>query len=205
MHGQTLIDPSSALTCAVWLLNVQFLVDGINSRTDEYGGSLENRCRFPLEVFKAVANEIGADRTGYRLSPFSGFLDASDSDPIGTHKGFIEKLIEAGPPAYVHCVEPRCSGNDDVDPEGRTLDPFEETCKGKTAFIRAGGYVPESAKQTMAAGHDVAFAFGRYMISNPDFVRRAREGLELAPYNRDTFYTQDPIVGYTDYKFYGEE
>ena len=187
-----------------YLLN-QFLVDGINQRTDEYGGSLENRIRFPLEVFKAVAEEIGPDRVGYRLSPFGGFLDASDSNPIATHRAMIEKLIEAGPPAYVHCVEPRCAGNMDVDPEGKSLDPFEEACKGKCAFIRAGGYLPETARKAMEDKKGDVFAFGRWMISNPDLVRRARENLPLNKYNRETFYTQDPVSGYTDYPFYEEQ
>lgn len=186
-----------------YLLN-QFMCDGMNIRNDQYGGNLENRCRFPLEVFKAVADEIGADRVGYRLSPFGGFLDAHDSDPIGTHSYMIEELIKNGPPAYIHCVEPRVAGNTERDPGESSLEPFEKICKeGKTAFIRAGGYTPESAKETVAASQgDVAIAFGRWFLSTPDLVQRIREGLELNPYDRNTFYTQDPVVGYTDYPFH---
>ena len=184
-----------------YLLN-QFLCDGMNTRTDAYGGSLENRCRFPLEVFQAVCDEIGADRVGYRLSPFGGFLDASDSDPIATHTMMISKLLEAGPPAYVHCVEPRCAGNADIDPGSHSLDPFEALCKGKTAFLRAGGFTPDSAKKSVADGRGDAIVFGRWFLANPDLVRRVREGLELNKFDRDTFYTQDPVVGYTDYPFF---
>lgn len=70
----------------------QFVKDGMNKRTDEYGGCIENRCRFPLEVVKAVVDEIGADRVGYRISPFGGFLDASDSHPYATHIYLVEEL-----------------------------------------------------------------------------------------------------------------
>lgn len=186
-----------------YLLN-QFMCDGMNTRTDEYGGSLQNRCRLPLEVYKAVGEEIGYDKVGYRLSPFGGFLDAHDSDPVGTHSYMIEKLLENGPPAYVHCVEPRVAGNTERDPGESSLEPFEKLCQGKTTFIRAGGFSPESAKETVAASQgDVAIAFGRLMLSTPDLVRRVREGLEPNRPNRDTFYTQDPVVGYTDYPFYG--
>ena len=114
-----------------YLLN-QFLCDGMNTRTDAYGGSLENRCRFPLEVFQAVCDEIGADRVGYRLSPFGGFLDASDSDPIATHTMMISKLLEAGPPAYVHCVEPRCAGT----AHGRRRRP-RAACPSRECLVNA--------------------------------------------------------------------
>lgn len=133
---------------------------------------------------------------------FGGFLDASDSDPVGTHSFFVNKLLEAGPPAYIHFVEPRTAGNSDVDPGSKSLAPFRSLCMGKTAFIAAGGYTPETAKEALRAGHADAVAFGRWFLSNPDLPRRVREGLDLNPYDRATFYTQDPVVGYTDYKFH---
>jgi 12-oxophytodienoic acid reductase len=185
-----------------YLLN-QFLVTGINKRNDSYGGSLENRLRFPLEVFRAVVDEVGAERVGYRLSPFGGFLDVSDETPVETHLGMIEKLIEAGPPAYIHCVEPRCAGNDDIDPGNHDLGVFEEATKGKTVFMRAGGYTPEMAKKALEENKGDIIAFGRWFLANPDFVERVRLGAELNKYDRDTFYTPDPVVGYIDYPAMG--
>jgi 2,4-dienoyl-CoA reductase-like NADH-dependent reductase (Old Yellow Enzyme family) len=86
----------------------------------------------------------------------------------------------------------------------RSPDTFEAQCKGRTVFIRAGGYTPDSAKKALANGHGDAIAFGRLFLANPDLPRRIREGLEVNAYQRDTFYTQDPVVGYTDYPFYSE-
>ncbi|CAI5494039.1 unnamed protein product, partial [Closterium sp. Naga37s-1] len=92
----------------------QFIKDGINKREDEFGGSLENRLRFPLQVIKAVADEVGASKVGVRLSPYSSFLDASDSDPVGTYLGLVEAVNSLGL-AYVHFIEARAQGNADLE------------------------------------------------------------------------------------------
>ncbi|PNG99112.1 12-oxophytodienoate reductase 2, partial [Tetrabaena socialis] len=84
----------------------QFIKDSINKRTDEYGGPIENRCRFALEVVEAVCAAVGPGRVGIRLSPFTNFLDAADSTPYATHVYLAEKLASYGL-AYLHAVEPR--------------------------------------------------------------------------------------------------
>ena len=87
----------------------RFIKDNVNDRTDEYGGSIENRCRFALEVTEAVVAAVGADRVGIRLSPFTNFLDVADSTPYGTNVYLLEQLNKFGL-AYVHMVEPRMAG-----------------------------------------------------------------------------------------------
>lgn len=177
----------------------QFMKDGINQRTDEYGGSIENRCRFPLEVARSVVNAIGADRVGYRLSPFGeGFLDASDSDPVATVSYMVEELNKLGV-CYIHCVEPRVVGNMDQDADpSLSLEPFKKLCKN-TVFIAAGGYLPDNARESIKAGKADLIAFGRWYLANPDFVKRAKIGAPMNKYDRSTFYTQGPegyIEGY---------
>lgn len=176
----------------------QFLKDEINKRNDEYGGSIENRCRFAIEVVKAVADEIGADKVGIRLSPFGGFLSATDTHPYALITYLLEELNKLDI-AYVHLVEPRAGGNDDVEvTDGKTLEPFRRVWKG--TFIAAGGYVPENSGNAIKSGHCDLIAFGRRFLANPDYVKRVAIGAPLNPYDRATFYTQDEI-GYNDYPF----
>jgi 12-oxophytodienoic acid reductase len=176
----------------------QFMKDGINQRTDEYGGSIENRCRFPLEVAKAVAEEIGGDRVGYRLSPFGGFLSAHDSHPYASVMYMVEELGKLDL-AYIHMVEPRVKGNTDQEEDPRfSLEPFRRVWQG--VFIASGGYTPENAREALRSGHCDAIAFGRWHLANPDFVKRAFLNAPLNPYHRDTFYTQGK-EGYIDYPF----
>ena len=174
----------------------QFMKDGINKRIDPYGGSIENRCKFPLEVLDAVVKEIGAERVGYRLSPFGGFLSAEDSKPYASVTYMIEEMNKYNL-AYVHMVEPRVTGNTDVeeDPD-KTLMPFRNVCK--TVFIAAGGYEGSSARQSLNEKRCDAVAFGRRFLANPDFVHRVKIGAPLNEYDRSTFYSQGP-EGYIDY------
>ncbi|KAL4420266.1 hypothetical protein ABPG77_003445, partial [Micractinium sp. CCAP 211/92] len=174
----------------------QFLKDGINDRTDQYGGSIENRCRFALEVVKAVADEIGAENTGIRLSPFGGFLDAVESHPYAAVVYLLEELNKFNL-AYVHIVEPRVGGNDDrftVD----SIEPFRRVYKG--TLIAAGGYTASSGGDAVRTGHCDLVCYGRHFIANPDLPRRFKLGAPLNKYNRATFYTQGE-EGYTDYPF----
>ena len=168
----------------------QFMKDGINKRGDEYGGSIENRCRFPLEVTKAVVGAVGADRVGYRLSPFGeGFLDASDSNPVATVSYMVEQLNNLGV-CYIHCIEPRVVGNMDKEDHGpHSLDPFKKLCTD-TVFIASGGYLPDNARDTLKNDKADLIGFGRWYLSNPDFVKRVKIGAPLNDYNRATFYTQ---------------
>lgn len=194
----------------------QFLHDNVNNRTDEYGGSIENRSRIVLEVLKAVSGAIGADRMGIRLSPYNYFQDTRDSNP-NVHWLELCSQIACLPnesrPSYVHMVEPRF---DEVLDEAAkigslalekpSLDVFRPTLKkGGIAFLAAGNFNAENAGPKIVTDGADAVVFGRWFIANPDLPRRLKEGLPLNPYDRTTFYGADPAEkGYTDYAFYGK-
>ncbi|KIZ03664.1 N-ethylmaleimide reductase [Monoraphidium neglectum] len=180
-------------------LLAQFISSLTNQRTDKYGGTLENRARLLFEVVDAVTEAVGASRLGIRLSPFNKFLDCVEPEPYDTY-GYIIKALNKYGLAYLHMVEPRVLGLLDVDvPEGETLQPFREAFDGP--FIAAGGFKPDTAAEAVGTHAADLVAFGRWFLSNPDLVRRIKLGAPLTKYNRDTFYTQDPVVGYTDYPF----
>eukprot|EP00887_Chlorella_sp_A99_P005008 scaffold4.g5008.t1 len=169
--------------------------DNVNHRTDEYGGPIENRCRFALEVVRAVVEEVGADRVGLRLSPFGSFLSATDSHPYALTTYLLEELNEFNL-AYVHLVEPRTGGSVDVDPGAYSLDPFRKVYRG--TVIAAGGYKRDDAATAVASGRADLVAFGRWFLANPDLPRRFQLGAPLNKYDRNTFYTQGE-EGYVDY------
>lgn len=177
----------------------QFLQDGSNQRTDKYGGSIENRARLLLEVVDATITVWGKHRVGVRLSPYGTFNDMRDSDPVKLFTYVLEQLSQRGI-AYVHVIEPRSSGAGGGDAVVQdvpdTAKLFRSVFKG--AFVSAGGYNPESAKEVVAAGLADAVAFGRFFISNPDLPRKINEGVPLTPYDRGTFYGGSE-KGYTDY------
>lgn len=178
----------------------QFIQDTVNQRTDEYGGSIENRSRFAIEVTKAVVDAVGADRTGIRLSPFSPFQGMHMKEPVPQFSDVIKKLAPLNL-AYIHLVESRISGNADVEATEK-LQPFLDLYKGPVLI--AGGFKPDSAKRLVDEEHadrDVVVVFGRYFISTPDLVYRLQKGIELNPYDRDTFYNAGEAKGYTDYPF----
>ena len=177
----------------------QFLQDGSNKRTDEYGGSLENRVRLLSEIVHALASVWGADRVAVRIGPYGTWNGMSDSNPDALFAHVATELDQFGL-AYLHLIEPRVSGSDDVQSSGglaaERLRPF---FKGK--MIAAGGFEPDTAEQAVSTGTLEAVAFGRHFVSNPDLPQRIAEHLELTPYDRSTFYTFDE-VGYTDYPVY---
>lgn len=179
----------------------QFMKDGVNDRTDEYGGSLENRCRFPLEVVDAVVAAVGAERVGIRLSPFTNFGDSTTSDPVevGT---YMAKELSKRNIAYIHYIEPRVTSEDNIGPV-ESLWPFRKAFTGG-AFLAAGGFNREDGIQAVKSGKADAVVYGRHFIANPDLPRRFRLDAPLNRYNRDTFYIPDPVVGYTDYPFLEE-
>jgi N-ethylmaleimide reductase len=182
----------------------QFLQSHTNLRSDQYGGSIENRTRFLMEVTQAVIDVWGADRVGVRLSPYGVANDSGEPDPMPLYSHAIESLDPLGL-AYLHFVEPRSSGagraevNHQNVPAAMVL--FRPIWSG--ILISAGGFTGETADAAIAAGHADAIAFGRIFISNPDLPRRLRLGFPLTPYNRATFYGGEEI-GYTDYPVYGE-
>jgi 2,4-dienoyl-CoA reductase-like NADH-dependent reductase (Old Yellow Enzyme family) len=178
----------------------QFLQDNSNKRTDKYGGSVENRSRLLDEVIRAVVEAIGAERVGLRLSPWSTFQGMRMRDPVPQFTDVILKVKRAGI-AYLHMIESRISGSDDYDGHDR-LDFAIELWDGP--LLIAGGYTPREARRLvdeMYPDKDIVVVFGRHFLSNPDLVFRIREGVELTPYDRKTFYIPESPVGYTDYPF----
>lgn len=179
----------------------QFLQDGSNQRSDQYGGSIENRARLMLEVLDAVIDVWGADRVGIRLSPYGTFNDMKDSNPIELFKYVLGQLNNRSI-AFVHLIEPRSSaaggGDTVVSDAPNTAELFRSAYKG--TLISAGGYTPDTAKAVVQDGLADAVAFGRHYISNPDLVERIRTNTALTPYDRSTFYGGSE-KGYTDYPF----
>ncbi|KAJ0745684.1 putative artemisinic aldehyde Delta(11(13)) reductase [Helianthus annuus] len=182
----------------------QFMKDGINDRTDEYGGSLENRCKFLLQVVQAVAAAIGADRVGVRISPAINHLDAMDSDPRSLGLAVIERLNKLQL-CYLHVTQPRYtaygqteSGSHGSEEEvARLMKTWRRAYVG--TFICSGGYTRELGVEAVAQGDADLVAYGRLFISNPDLVLRLKLNAPLNRYVRATFYTHHPVVGYTDY------
>ena len=179
----------------------QFLQDGSDRRTDAYGGPVQNRARFLLEVTDAVAAVWGGSRVGVRLSPRGGCGSMSDSGPAGTF-GHVAEALNAYGLAYLHVVEPRIRGNDTVDAGAPPVATRELRRVFKGTVISAGGFTGESAAAVIGAGEADLVAFGRDFISNPDLVERLRRKLPLSPYDRTTFYGGG-WWGYTDYPAVG--
>jgi N-ethylmaleimide reductase len=182
----------------------QFLQSHTNLRTDQYGGSIENRVRFLMEVTRAVIDVWGADRVGVRLSPYGVANGSGEADPMPLYTHAIQSLDPLGL-AYLHFIEPRSSGagraevNHQNVPSAMVL--FRPMWRG--VLITAGGFTGETADAAISAGHADAIAFGRIFISNPDLPRRLQHGFPLTPYNRATFYGGE-AAGYTDYPVHGE-
>ncbi|KAG8161903.1 hypothetical protein KVR01_007668 [Diaporthe batatas] len=206
----------------------QFLHDNVNKRTDEYGGSIENRCRFVLEVITAVCEAVGAERVGIRLSPYNYFQDTRDSDPNKHWAVLCEKIAglpDGQRPAYVHMIEPRfdevldeqqkmeslaaytsSSTSDAAPTKKNSLTPFRTILKAAgIGFLAAGSFNRDNAAPKVEGDGADLIVFGRHFIANPDLVERLRSGLPLNPYDRATFYGADPPEkGYTDYPFYAD-
>lgn len=179
-----------------------FLRSGSNQRIDEYGGSVENRARFSLEIVDSITEAIGADKTAIRLSPWSTFQDIEVND-TETPEQFtylferLQKRADEGKElAYIHVVEPRLFG---TPQPWESNEPFRKIWKGN--FIRAGGYDRESAIEDADKADNTLIAFGRHFIANPDLVERLKKDQPLNKYDRSTFYVPGP-KGYTDYPVY---
>ena len=171
----------------------QFLRDGSNQRSDAYGGSIENRTRFLVEVVQAVAEEIGADRVGVRLSPVTPANGAHDSNPQPLFERAVERLDPIGL-AYLHVIEGATGGPRDIAP----FDYPALRAKFHGGWIVNNGYDRALASRTVADGRADAVAFGMDYIANPDLVRRLREDAPFNPVDRDTLYGGG-AEGYIDY------
>ncbi|PNS17006.1 NADH oxidase [Sphaceloma murrayae] len=179
----------------------QFLQDGSNTRTDAWGGSVEKRSRFGVEVTKAVVEAVGADKVGIRLSPWSEFQDMKMKEPIPQFSHILGELKKMKL-AYMHVVESRISGSADI--EATDKNEFVFDIWDVSPVLVAGGFKPDSAKRLVDdefKDKELAVVFGRYWISTPDLVYRIKKGIELTPYDRKLFYQPKKPDGYIDYPF----
>jgi N-ethylmaleimide reductase len=178
----------------------QFLQDGINKRTDMYGGSIENRSRFLLQVVEAMVSVWGGNCVAVRIAPSGTWNGVSDSNPIALFDYVAKQLNHFGL-AYLHIIEPRIKGNVLIaEGQGHIATArLRKIFTGK--IIAAGGFEPDTAEAAVGEGAADLVAFGRHFVANPDLPKRIRLGLPLNAYDRDTFYTFD-ARGYTDYPFY---
>ncbi len=174
----------------------QFTRDGTNKRTDNYGASLENRLRFPLEVVDAVIGVWGANRVGYRLSPYFTGHSMSDSNPLATFSQLTDELNKRKL-AYIHVIDsPKASQR--ISPALREL--FDGT------YIVAEAFDQDSATKAIASGETDLVAFGKPFISNPDLPQRYRVNAPVAAWDNATFYQGGPKgdhQGYIDYPALG--
>jgi N-ethylmaleimide reductase len=176
----------------------QFLTDGANQRTDEYGGSLENRFRLLGEVIDAVMDVWPADKIGVRLSPTGKFNDTFDSDRLAIFSYVVEQLNRYGL-AYLHIVE-AFPGIENTDEEKQIVASVIGKWRG--FHIANGGYEKDSAEDLIASGKADAVAFGRSFLANPDLPKRLELGAEFNPVDESTLYGGG-AEGYTDYPTLG--
>ncbi len=178
----------------------QFLKTGANQRTDDYGGSIENRARLLLEATRAVVDAIGGGKVGIRLSPVTPANDIVDADPQPLFDYVIRQLAPLGL-AYVHVIEGSTGGPRELEDR-----PFDYEAL-KTAYREAGGkgawmvnnaYDRALAMDAVDSGRADIVAFGKAFISNPDLVERLRQDAPLNPWDSKTFYGGGE-KGYTDY------
>jgi N-ethylmaleimide reductase len=173
----------------------QFLRDGANRRTDEYGGSVRNRARFPLEVTEAVVAVWGTDRVGYKVSPNSSFNSMSDSDPIATYSYFADELSRRGL-LYLHATEGVAGPM--APPAGTILAAPMLRKRFAGALILNGGYDASSGDAAIARGDADLIAFGVPMLANPDLPARYAKQAPLNAPDPATFYAGE-AKGYIDY------
>lgn len=173
----------------------EFLSDQANQRTDNYGGSIPNRIRFPVEVVEALVDVWGPGCVGVRLSPGMGMAGCGESDALALYAALTDELSRIGV-AFLDVIE--YFG----PPEKRPSEPSELhrmiRSRFSGAYLANGGYRGESAAAAVEAGHADAIVFGSTFLANPDLPERIRRNAALAEPNRDTFYGGD-AKGYLDY------
>lgn len=181
----------------------QFLHESSNRRTDQYGGSIENRSRLTLEVVKAVTEVWRSQQVGIRLSPGGTFGDMEDANKQALFDYLVGELNQFNL-GYLHLVEPRIKGNITIEqPQYQNLGSAHFRSLYQGTLFAAGGYTKETGNQAIAEGTADVIVYGRLFIANPDLPKRFRLNAPLNGYNRDTFYGGDE-TGYTDYPFLEE-
>jgi len=173
----------------------QFIRDSTNQRTDRYGGSLENRLRFPLDVVAAVTEVWGGDRVGIRISPGTTMPGGTplDSDPMGTYGAYLDALAQFGL-MYIHDIE----GVTQMSRDANGIDYPALRRRFSGAYIANNNYTRELAEQTLAEGNADLISMGRPFIANPDLVERLRTGAPLADAPKQYWYGGD-ATGYSDW------
>lgn len=188
----------------------QFFSDEVNNRTDRWGGPVENRARLIIEVVKAVAAAVGAERTALRLSPFSKYEGTGKKDAYGDYTYLLTELKKHNVKlAYLSLVEPRdddapAAPDAGADAKQESLDYILELWDNQSPVVLGGGYTPENAASAVEGQYkkwDVIVGFGRNFLANPDLVYRVQNGVELNKYDRSTFYDHLSEAGYNDYPF----
>ena len=180
------------LHAASGYLPEQFLSSGSNQRQDQYGGSLENRARFVLEVLAAMIAEAGADRVGIKISPEMNYNSITDAEPQQTYRYLVEKLRATGL-AYLHVA----LFGTKVDYHTMLRPLFDG------AYLIGGGLTQESAEAFLAEGKADATVFGSAFLANPDLPERFRQGSTLNEADRSTFFAPPGAKGYIDYPALG--
>ncbi len=172
----------------------QFLSPSSNQRTDQYGGSVENRARLVLEVIDAVSKEWSADRIGIRVSPIGSFQNVDNGPNEEADALYLIKELAKRGIAYLHMSEPDWAGGEPY------TDAFRQKVRDvfSGVIIGAGAYTPEKAEDLINKGLIDAVAFGRAYIANPDLVARLERKAELNPQRPESFYGGG-AEGYTDY------
>ncbi len=184
----------------------QFLRDYPNQRKDKYGGSIENRCRFPLEIIDVLISVFGADRVGMKLSPCGRFQDMSDSDPVALYSYLFEELSKRKV-AFVEVMEKgglegpakEFHPEPDAQVKGTLLEFLRPKFRG--VYVANNSFNCEKASSAVEKGLVDAVSFGRFFISNPDLVSRFKNGWPLQEAKGEFFY-QGGEKGYSDYPFY---
>jgi N-ethylmaleimide reductase len=174
----------------------QFINPGSNTRTDQYGGSIENRCRFVLEIARQTADAIGTEKTGIRFSPYNPYNGIGQFDETFATYDYLSTELNKIGILYIHLLD----GAARASVEGVSLiQKIRENFKG--LYILNSGYNAERAKYALETEKADLIAFGTSFLANPDLPYRLENKLELNAPNPGTFYTHD-AVGYTDYPSY---
>jgi N-ethylmaleimide reductase len=176
----------------------QFLSPISNIRKDNYGGNIENRSRFVIEVVTSVSEAIGKGKTAIRLSPYGVASDMPNYPEINATYNYLSEQLNKIGIAYIHLVDHSAMGAPEVPMEIKKL--IRKNFNNK--IILSGGYDRERAEADIQSGLGNFVAFGRPFINNPDLVERLKNNWPLSQDLRmDLFYTADE-KGYTDYPFY---
>ncbi len=174
------------LHCTSGYLPAQFLSTGTNQRDDDYGGSLDNRLRFVIEVLNAMTEAAGAGRVGIRICPGNPFNDLSDENPEETFRALIDRINPMGL-AYLHVIRAKAG-----------VDNIELSKSFDGPVILNESYVLDNGNRAIAKGLADAISFGKPFIANPDLPEKFRAGAELKAPDFATMYVPGP-KGYVDY------